>query len=112
MRCAQDSRGIASRPPKSSGAKPRRKDEVQAPRKFRERPFSFTLYDMGHRKTSLSRRALLQGAAHSAALLAIAPGLGTIAAGRRLGLQAEAGMAQAFPLESVRLLPSPYLTAL
>jgi len=73
---------------------------------------------MGHTKfSSISRRTVLQGAAHSAAWLAIAPSLGAVAAGLRPGLQAEAGMAQAgmaqpFPLESVRLLPSPYLTAL
>jgi DUF1680 family protein len=69
------------------------------------------------KRSRVSRRALLQGAAHSAALLAIGPGLAAAAAGRRPSFQAEAGMAQAgmaqaFPLESVRLLPSPYLTAL
>jgi DUF1680 family protein len=59
------------------------------------------------KRSRISRRALLQGAAHSAALLAIAPSLAAAAAGGRQRLQAEA-----FPLESVRLLPSPYLTAL
>jgi DUF1680 family protein len=59
------------------------------------------------KRSRISRRALLQGAAHSAALLAIAPSLAAAVAGGRQRVQAEA-----FPLESVRLLPSPYLTAL
>jgi len=62
---------------------------------------------VSHRRPRISRRALLQSAAHSAALLAITPSLSLATAGGRSPLQA-----QAVPMESVRLLPSPYLTAL
>ena len=55
----------------------------------------------------LSRRALLRNAGPLAALLALAPRLLRAAIQDRPILQAEA-----FPLEAVRLLPSPYLTAL